>query len=89
MQTSASIQPRTSPSKFGGKLFNIIHSRVLNSGTKFTGRPDLRFMRASERARKELEESGFLSDEDREMHANAIRVGLEAEVSRAGRLGES
>ena len=26
LQKSASIQPRTSPSKFGGKLFNIIHS---------------------------------------------------------------
>jgi RNA polymerase sigma factor (sigma-70 family) len=39
------------------------------------------FMRASERARKELEESGWLSAEDREMHANAIRVGREAEVS--------
>ena len=26
MQKSAPIQPRTSPSKFGGKLFNIIHS---------------------------------------------------------------
>ena len=26
MQKSASIQPRTSPSKFGEKLFNIIHS---------------------------------------------------------------
>ena len=26
MQKSASIQPRTSPLKFGGKLFNIIHS---------------------------------------------------------------
>ena len=26
LQKSASIQPRTSPSKFGEKLFNIIHS---------------------------------------------------------------
>ena len=26
LQKSASIQPRTSPSKFGGKIFNIIHS---------------------------------------------------------------
>ena len=26
LQKSASIQPRTSPSKFGGKLFNTIHS---------------------------------------------------------------
>ena len=26
LQKSASIQPRTSPSKFGGKLFNIIQS---------------------------------------------------------------
>ena len=26
LQKSASIQPRTSSSKFGGKLFNIIHS---------------------------------------------------------------
>ena len=26
LQKSASIQPRTSPSKFGGKLLNIIHS---------------------------------------------------------------
>ena len=26
LQNLASIQPRTSPSKFGGKLFNIIHS---------------------------------------------------------------
>jgi RNA polymerase nonessential primary-like sigma factor len=38
------------------------------------------FIRAGQRARKELE-GGWVSDEDREMHTNAIRLGRQAEAS--------
>ena len=43
LQKSASIQPRTSPSKFVGELFNIIHSRPYSKcwkpGRGCPGRP--------------------------------------------------
>jgi RNA polymerase primary sigma factor len=42
------------------------------------------FIRAGKRARKELEDSGWVSDEDREMHAHAICVGRQAEAGMEG-----
>jgi RNA polymerase primary sigma factor len=39
------------------------------------------FIRAGQRARKEIEDSGWVSDEDLEMHTNAILLGRQAEAT--------